>query len=516
MLGDEELFFEEEDEINLSNDDKAPVKVLVVDDEKEVHAVTRMVLKDYMFESRGLEIFGAYSGHEARQMILEHPDIALTLLDVVMEEDDAGLKFIKYIREELGNRFMRIILRTGQPGQAPERKVVAEYDINDYKEKGELTAQKLFTTITASLRSYEHLKTIEQNRRGLEQIITAVTTIYGRQSYNKLISKVLNQLISILNIEEDSEKGTVEGFAVSNLDGTFFIHTGTDEFKEFIGKRMDSLPAHHLQHLLQAINTRQSIFSRNNYVGFFCENSGPENLILIQCQYKMSDLCQNLIRIFSTNVSAAFDNMYLNREIEETQKEVLLTLGEMVESRSMEVGFHVKRVAAYSHLLALKAGLDGEQAELLKLASPMHDVGKLGITDALLEKPEKLTEEEFEAMKNHTTYGYEILKGSNRKILKAAAIIALQHHESWDGSGYPQGLKGEEIHIFGRIIRIFDVFDALISQRVYKGAWGLDRVWNYLKEKRGKLFDPRLIDLYFENLEEFLVIQQTYPVFVKQ
>ena len=197
----------------------------------------------------------------------------------------------------------------------------------------------------------------------------------------------------------------------------------------------------------------------------------------------------------------------LNQEIEKTQKEVVLTMGAIGETRSKETGLHVKRVAEYSYLLAILAGLDEEEAKLLKQASPMHDIGKVGIPDSILNKPGKLTPEEFAVMQTHSEIGYEMLKHSERKILKASAVVAYTHHEKWNGSGYPRGLKGEDIPIFGRITAIADVFDALGHDRVYKKAWELDQILELFKEERGRHFDPRLVDLFFENLDRFLMIR---------
>ncbi|WP_258239280.1 PAS domain S-box protein [Arcobacter sp. CECT 8989] len=200
----------------------------------------------------------------------------------------------------------------------------------------------------------------------------------------------------------------------------------------------------------------------------------------------------------------------LHEELEETQREVIYTMGEIGETRSKETGFHVKRVAEYSKLLALKFGLSKDEAEILRLASPMHDIGKVGIPDSILNKPGKLTAQEYETMKEHAQIGYELLKNSTRDILKASAIVAYEHHEKWDGSGYPRGLSGEDIHIYGRITAICDVFDALAHERPYKKAWELDRIIALFKEERAKHFDPTLIDLFLENLDEFLEIQNAY------
>jgi len=200
----------------------------------------------------------------------------------------------------------------------------------------------------------------------------------------------------------------------------------------------------------------------------------------------------------------------LNHEIEKTQKEVVFTMGAIGESRSKETGNHVKRVAEYSKLLALYYGLNEKEAEMLKQASPMHDIGKVAIPDAVLNKPGRFDESEREIMNTHAALGYEMLKHSNRPLLKMAAVVANEHHEKWDGSGYPRGLSGENIHIYGRITALADVFDALGSHRVYKKAWDDERIFNLFKEERGKHFDPKLVDIFFEHLDEFLKIRETF------
>lgn len=198
----------------------------------------------------------------------------------------------------------------------------------------------------------------------------------------------------------------------------------------------------------------------------------------------------------------------LNKEIEDTQREVVFTMGSIGESRSKETGNHVKRVAEYSKLLARYYGLDEEESEMLKQASPMHDIGKVAIPDAVLNKPGRFDEEERRIMDTHAVLGYDMLKHSQRALLQTAAIVAYEHHEKYDGSGYPRGLKGENIHIYGRITALADVFDALGSDRVYKKAWEDERIFAFFKEERGRHFDPVLIDIFFTHLEEFLAIRE--------
>ena len=185
-------------------------------------------------------------------------------------------------------------------------------------------------------------------------------------------------------------------------------------------------------------------------------------------------------------------------------------MGEIAETRSKETGNHVKRVAEYSKLLALKLGLDEQTAEMLKLASPMHDIGKVGIPDNILNKPGKHTFEEFEIMKTHAQLGYEMLKHSTKPILQAAAIVEREHHEKYNAKGYPKGLRGEEIHIFARITAVADVFDALGSDRVYKKAWEDEKIFELFNSEKGEHFDPKIIDVFFENIEEIKVIREKF------
>jgi len=200
----------------------------------------------------------------------------------------------------------------------------------------------------------------------------------------------------------------------------------------------------------------------------------------------------------------------LHKELEQTQREIVYKLGEVGETRSKETGNHVRRVAEYSKLLALKYGLSKKDVNTLFTASPMHDIGKVGIPDEILNKPGRLTSSEWDIMRTHSKIGYDILKTSKREILQAAALVSYTHHEKWDGSGYPKGLKGDEIHIFGRITALADVFDALGSDRCYKKAWEIDKILKYFNNQSGKHFDPKLVDIFMNNLEEFFEIRDLY------
>lgn len=217
----------------------------------------------------------------------------------------------------------------------------------------------------------------------------------------------------------------------------------------------------------------------------------------------------NIIEFISIShdVTELFD---LNDEIWQTQNEMLLLLGEVGETRSQETGNHVRRVAKYAKLLGELYGLEEEEIRLIYSASPMHDIGKIGISDAILLKPGKLDSDEYDVMKTHSNIGYDILKNSNRPLLQAAAIIAHEHHEKWDGSGYPNALAGENIHIYGRIIALADVFDALSCDRVYKKAWPMESIIEFIINERGRHFDPQLVDMFMANIDHFIEIANKF------
>lgn len=514
---DSDLFFAPEDQdafINRKHDADEPWKILIVDDEPGIHDVTRLALKDFEFAGRGLKFLNAHSGSEARKFLQEEPDIAVALVDVVMEHEHAGLELIQHIRETLNNDLIRLVLRTGQPGQAPERKVIREYDINDYKEKTELTAQKLYSTIYTSLRSYRDLVALDHNRRGLEHIITASAHIFTKPNLDSFVQGVLEQLTALLYLGEDALYIGCECLAFEEDKGNGKIIAATGRFEELIGKSpadTESMEVGVYQAILEANSLKKSILREKEFIGYFQPREGRQDVIYVSSPtpFKKGDL--RLIELFLHNVSIAYENVLLTDEIEGTQRDMVYMLGEAIETRSSETGQHVRRVAEYCRLIALGMGLSEREAEILHIAAPLHDFGKIGIPDGILHYPGKLSDEEWEVMKTHATLGKELLNRSDREILKAAAVVAGEHHEHWDGSGYPNGLKGDDIHIYGRICALADVYDALGSKRCYKDAWKLDKILDYLREQSGTQFDPRLIDWVLDNIETMKKVREDYP-----
>lgn len=223
--------------------------------------------------------------------------------------------------------------------------------------------------------------------------------------------------------------------------------------------------------------------------------------------FSSSDLLH--LKLASTYVSETIKSTLLLEELDATQREIMHIVGIVGENRSQETANHVKRVSEYSYTLAKLYGLDEEQCEAVRDASPLHDIGKIAIPDAVLNKPGKYNDQERAIMNQHVTFGYDMLKHSKRGLLKVAATIAHEHHEKWDGTGYPRALKGEEIHIYGRIVALADVFDALSCERIYKKGWEHSRVMAYLEQEKGKHFDPKLVEFLINNENLFIEIKET-------
>ncbi|WP_440055381.1 DUF3369 domain-containing protein [Pseudoalteromonas sp. T1lg65] len=482
--------------------------ILIVDDEEDIHQVTKLVLSGFKFEDRTLRFHHAYSGKEAKELLKENNNISVGLIDVVMETNHAGLELIRYIREDLNNYDIRLVLRTGQPGEAPEESVIRDYDINDYKNKTELTAVKLKTLLYSALRAHRDIQIIEKHKKGLERIIDASSNFLRCDNIQDFASTILCHVSSVMGLS-DTEIYCAAAVHHERQEATQFKLLAASG--EGVEPKQEAIPAEVQQLFIESHNRKCTIKTKNEYIGYFTSREGSETMLYVSKNSELQSMDFQLLEFFANNIALAYDNLKLRETVKDSQKELSYILGEAVEKRSKETGSHVKRVAHYSMLLAELYGLSHYQAEIIKLASPLHDIGKISIPDRILNKPGTLTDEEWRVMQTHAEQGYEILKKSTNEILQCGAKIAHQHHEKWDGSGYPQGLAGEKIDIVGRITALADVFDALGSSRCYKTAWPLEKTLELLKAERGKHFDPKLVDLFLNNLDRFIEIRDKYP-----
>jgi len=312
----------------------------------------------------------------------------------------------------------------------------------------------------------------------------------------KSFSEPLEALMHVLQNRVDL---IVIDYMMPNLDGIEFI-------KEFRRKNK-KVPIV----MVTAAGDDETIHKEAFEAGVNDFLSKPVNSVLFKARvtnlltnYQNTLLIEDRAKLLEEEVKKATENL-IDRE-----HETLYILGKTAEYKDPETASHVARVAHYSKLIAKAYGLDEKEQEIIFYAAPFHDLGKIGIEDKILLKPGKLDDEEFEQMKKHAQIGYEILKDSQSEFLKAGAIIAINHHEKYDGNGYPKGLKGDDIHIYGRIVAVVDVFDALTSHRPYKKAWSFDDALNLLKEESGKHFDPNLVNLFIENTEEIKEIYNSF------
>ena len=490
-----------------------PWVVMIVDDDVAVHQVTQLVMADFEFAGRRVLFLDAYSAAEAREMLKSRNDVALILLDVVMESEHAGLDLAKYIREDLGNTHSRIVLRTGQPGQAPEEHVIRTYDINDYKEKTELTKRKLITVFYAALRSYRDIMIIEQSRQALRRSIDAITKIYDSQNLRRFASTVLEQVALLLGMEAQGLCASrIAAYAASHIEGRLKVLAATGDYSALlVDDELAQLPPEVKDALNHALDAQQNIFDEHRFVGYYRSSTGNESLLYMTFSEPVDASARELLEIFCANVAITYESLLLREEIQETQRSTVYIIGEAVERRSKETGAHVRRVGELAALLAEKVGLPAADVEFMRQAAPLHDVGKIAIPDRVLNKPGKLDEEEWAVMQTHARVGFELLNKSEKRILKLAAIIAHEHHERWDGGGYPRGLAGEQIHVAGRIVALADVLDALVSSRCYKAPWDFEAALGYVKEGSGKQFDPSLVALLVANLEAVRGIYERHP-----
>ncbi len=291
-----------------------PWRVLIVDDDADVHAVSRLILSKVVFKHRVIELLYAHSAAQARDILIQEKNIAVILLDVVMETEDAGLKLVKIIREELNNHDVRIILRTGQPGQAPEERVIVEFDINDYKAKNELTSQKLFTSVISALRSYETIMSLNKTRFGLEKILHSSDSLFKIQSMNEFASGILTQLSLFLDCKPQGIICVEESHDVEltppSLPGNMKIIAATEEFSCCVKCNLDKSCGHQeIAELIQkTILTKESQFN-NIYSAFYLDTKESNAAIVLVCSEDVIDIHdRQLLEVFTSKISIALAN----------------------------------------------------------------------------------------------------------------------------------------------------------------------------------------------------------------
>ncbi len=284
--------------------------LLVVDDEEEIHVVTSLALQGFEFAGHGLEIISAYSAQEAKQIMSEREDIAMILLDVVMETETAGLEVVEYIRNTLRNKFTRIVLRTGQPGQAPEYRVITSYDINDYKEKTELTRQKLFTCVYTSLSSYRDLVALDMHRQGLIKVIEATAELYNCQSINEFTQGVIEQVSALLYLEQDLIVVRASGLALETSNNRLEVVAATGKFQPLSeNHNIDTIDPEVKTRINNSLLSQHNCHGENYYVAFYTTDSEVKHILYVAGEAPISTPDMSLVDLFAKNVALAHENL---------------------------------------------------------------------------------------------------------------------------------------------------------------------------------------------------------------
>jgi response regulator RpfG family c-di-GMP phosphodiesterase len=494
---------EEEDEITLQ-----PWKLLIVDDEPEVHAVTKLALSDFVFLNRRIQFISAYSGDQACELFKEHDDIAVVLLDVVMETDDAGLRVAEYVRDTLNNHFTRIILRTGQPGQAPEKDIIVNYDINDYKSKTELTAQKLFTVTVAALRSYRDIIVIDENRQGLEKIVSGTGDLFNTRSVDGFIEGLVQQLTSLLGGTEDAAYITSAVAAPSPIDNVssdkYFVFSGKGEYRNREGESLEgAVSGEHLNACREALKDKTVVYGDEFLVAYCHSKFNRGSLLYLSgLPHKLNEHDKRLVHLFSHNVQLAFDNVLLIKDSEDTQQELFGRLFRANDEKAVDY-LRLSRVVKLCELLAREYGLSKESISLFKIAVSVNEGHKVELPGQVLDGTCELSDAQIETIKKQSDKYYNVLKGSERPVIQVSSLLARDYHENWDGSGYPNGLVGEGIDIHCRIVVIAEAYNQLLSPMSDDVLSDSQRALAVMNKLSGSRFDPALLELLEKNQERF-------------
>jgi|GEM_PF-43570 len=494
-------------------------RVLVVDDEPDVHAITRMVLSGVTYKGRAVELLSAYSSAEALSVLEQETDIAVVLLDVVMETSDAGLRCVEAIRDRLGNRLVRIVLRTGQPGQVPEREIILRYDVSDYKAKSELSASRLHVCLISAIRWFDDLVAAEQNRQllkhyttGLEAALARLAPVLGKTYAHAYAGAMLEGLVHVLRLPVVGLVCTHAEVPVGQRQtaGEMRVLAANGRFAGEINR-----PVRDCAHKVATLAINATLGGRRGqaiddwFTVYLRTPAGRELVVFAEAGRGLTQIEMTLAEVYCGTATAGLDSVYGQERMRRAGKAMVVALADLAERSEGRVGRKVLRIGRLTDEIARALSRAGHYREELQplmrnqvgVASILHDVGKVTVPEHILAKPGRLDAAEWEAVKHHSRAGGSILDRARRAVRGSAQIdlgaeIARHHHERFDGSGYPDGLAGTKIPLAARIVAVADVFDALTSERPYKQAWPEEEAIAVIRDGAGSAFDPLVVEAF--------------------
>lgn len=517
-----------------------PWPVLVVDDDPEMHAMTRLVMRKFTFQDRPLELLSAYSAEQALEILRQRSDIALVLLDVVMETQDAGLRLVARIRGELGNDAVRIVLRTGQPGDVPEEEIIHNYDINDYKAKTELTARKLGTSVVAALRSYAQITGLDRLRDGLERVAALGRGLDVRGGVDDLAATLLTQLADLLGVPGD---GVLCGMPDGG-GGTLVVLAAAGRFRPAAGGPLADIRADVGADIggdagaaagdgdLAAAVAAARMAGASGLGGRWLviplvalpvttptgEAAGiPASALCLSLPRPLDGYGWRLADVAATRVMDAWQNLASMARLRATRWATaqLLAAGRPYPGAESSWtpdggrGVRLSRLAVRLATLlrqdpAYATDLAGDMPERIAMGAMLYDIGMQAVPGNLPGKPGPLTPEEVQAVRRHCRRGADLMRTAAGRVggdadIDFCAMLAQTHHEWWDGNGYPDGLRGDAIPLAARIIAVADTYDALTHPRINRPALSPDAACGELRAAAGRQLDPAIVAVFVRD-----------------
>ncbi|WP_448204397.1 HD-GYP domain-containing protein [Azospirillum sp. sgz302134] len=501
---------------------KAPLFILVVDPDPTLSGLARSALDGFSLNGTPVEVLTAATADDARAALYAHPNTAVVLLEPVLGGEPAsGLALIETIRKEMGNSRVRIIVCTAHPDRVPEDEVVETHDVSDYRAKDSLTPRALRTAVIARLRAFIGLQAQAAGRKGLARMLVATTGLLEMRTPDVLFPNILPRVVGLLGIGQHALL-CIQGDTLPR-DRKIRVRASTGRFAKWKDVDVAEIGEPRVAAALERLSPSSETIVEPDFCALRLRaHGGIIGMIYVEGHNNDGTAREwQLLELFRNKCSIAFENALLFEELNTAQKATVLAMGSLAEYKDNAAAGHLQRVERLVGDIArelhaqghFRDELDEELVEKVGLASLLHDVGMLSVSDETLGIPGELANNDKEMIHRHTTIGYRILSEASvplrgRSILSIAAEIARYHHERYDGSGYMEGLRGKAIPISARIMAVADVFDALITDRQYRSAWTLEQAIAWITERAGREFDPVVVEAFVTVVRR---IQATDP-----
>ncbi len=492
---------------------KARLNVLVVDPDPSLAELTRTALDGFSLDGAPVSVLTATTAAEAREALYRNPGTAVVLLEPALDPADdgppAGLGFIDHIRKDLGNSRVRILICTAHPDRAPEDEVVEGQDVSDYRLKDGLTARALRTAVVPRLRAFTNLQAQAAGRKALARMLVATTGLMEMRTPDVLFPNILPRVVGLLGIGRHALL-CIQGDTLPR-DRRIRVRASTGRFAKWKDVDLADLGEPNVTAVLDRLSPSSETIVEPGYCALRLRaHGGIIGMIYVEGHNNDGTAREwQLLELFRNKCSIAFENALLFEELNTAQKATVLAMGSLAEYKDNAASGHLQRIERLvgdiaGELLAqgrFSDELDGDLAEKVGLAALLHDVGMMSVSDETLGIPGELEGSDMAAVQRHTVIGHRILSEAalplrGRSLLSVAAEIARYHHERYDGSGYVEGLSGAAIPLPARIMAVADVFDALITDRRYRKALGVENAIGWIAERAGKDFDPLVVEAF--------------------